>query len=60
MSNPLKKNPDEAARNMKAQNYQKSLEGGPPSTEYVKKGVKTTGPENPLATQAPRNRDGKK
>jgi hypothetical protein len=35
--------------------YTKSLEGGPPNTEYTKKGVKTTGPENPITAKAPRN-----
>jgi hypothetical protein len=55
MNNALKKNPDEAARNAKAEMYTKSLEGGPPNTEYTKKGVKTTGPENPITAKAPRN-----
>lgn len=44
-SNKLKKNPDEAARNWNPVHYTKSLEGGPPSTEYNKGGSKTTGPE---------------
>ena len=56
----LKKNPDEAGRNARPVPYQKSLEGGPPSTEYTKKGVKTTGPVNPLSTNPPRNSSGGK
>jgi hypothetical protein len=52
----LKKNPDEAARNMKAQHYTKSLEGGPPSSEYAKKMARTEGPNDPLAKQAKRNK----
>jgi hypothetical protein len=54
----LKSNPDEAARKAKPQMYTKSLEGGPPSTEYAKKADKTTGPVNPLSTTPPRNRRG--
>jgi hypothetical protein len=52
----LKKNPDEAARNMKAQHYTKSLEGGPPSTEYASKRSRTEGPNDVLAKQAKRNK----
>lgn len=55
-SKALKKNPDEAARNMKAQHYTKALEGGPPSTEYSSKRGKTEGPHDPLATKAKRNK----
>lgn len=55
-SKALKKNPDEAARTMKAQDYRKSLEGGPPSTEYSSKKGKTEGPHDPLATKPPRNK----
>jgi hypothetical protein len=56
MAEYLKKNPDEAARNAKAQMYTKSLDGGPPSTEYAKKATKTEGPNQVIPGQkAPRN-----
>jgi hypothetical protein len=55
MSNALKKNPDEAARNADAVPYEKSLEGGPPNSEYVGRS-ETTGPVNVLTSKkAPRN-----
>lgn len=49
----LKKNPDEAGRNAKAQHYTKSLDGGPPATEYAKKSTKTTGPHQVIPGQKP-------
>jgi hypothetical protein len=55
-SKALKKNPDEAGRNARPQHYTKSLEGGPPSTEYASKGSKTEGPNDVIAKQAKRNR----
>ena len=57
-SKALKKNPDEAGRNARAQMYTKSLEGGPPSTEYASKGSKTEGPNDVVAHKAPRNPKG--
>ena len=54
-SKALKKNPDVAGRNAKPQMYYKSLEGGPPSTEYASKGSKTEGPNDVIARKAPRN-----
>jgi hypothetical protein len=54
-SKALKKNPDEAGRNARPQMYTKSLEGGPPSSEYVSKGSKTEGPNDTVAKKAPRN-----
>jgi hypothetical protein len=57
MAVSLKKNPDESGRNPKAEMYTKSLEGGPPSTEYAKKSTKTTGPNQVIPNQkAPRNK----
>ena len=53
--NALKKNPDEAGRNAKPVMYTKSLEGGPPSSEYAKKLAKTEGPNDVIARKAPRN-----
>ena len=56
----LKKNPDEAGRNATPQMYTKSLDGGPPSTEYARGGSKTTGPTQVIPGQkAPRNGSGK-
>lgn len=56
-SKGLKKNPDEAGRNWNPVMYTKSLEGGPPSTEYASKNSKTTGPIQVIPNQkAPRNR----
>jgi hypothetical protein len=56
----LKKNPDELAKSTKPRPYTDSLRGSPPSTEYVSKGSKTTGPVNPLASRnAPRNPRGR-
>lgn len=53
----LKKNPDEAGRSARPVMYTKSLEGGPPSTEYAKKSTKTTGPNQVIPNQkAPRNK----
>jgi hypothetical protein len=55
----LKKNPDEAGRNANPVMYTKSLEGGPPSTEYAKSGKQTTGPNQVIPGQkAPRNSKG--
>jgi hypothetical protein len=57
MSVSLKKNPDESGRNAKPQMYTKSLEGGPPSTEYAKKANKTEGPNQVIpGKKAPRNK----
>jgi len=54
--NALKKNPDEAGRSARPQMYTKSLEGGPPSSEYAKSAKKTTGPHQVIPGQkAPRN-----
>jgi hypothetical protein len=54
--NALKKNPDEAGRNAKPVMYTKSLEGGPPSSEYARKASKTEGPNDLIAKKAPRNK----
>ena len=56
MPKELTKNPDEAGRNAKAQMYTKSLEGGPPSSEYAKSAKKTEGPNDVLAHKAKRNK----
>ena len=53
--NALKKNPDEAGRNARPVMYTKSLEGGPPSTEYASKGSKTEGPNDVIARKVKRN-----
>jgi hypothetical protein len=53
--NALKKNPDDVGRTAKPSLYTKSLEGGPPSTEYTSKGSKTEGPNDVIAKQAKRN-----
>ena len=55
--NKLKKNPDDAARNWNPVMYTKSLEGGPPATEYAKKSpTKSEGPNQVIPNQkAPRN-----
>jgi hypothetical protein len=51
----LKRNPDEVGRSAKPVMYTKSLEGGPPASEYASKGSKTEGPNDVLATKAKRN-----
>lgn len=57
--NALKKNPDEVGRTARPDLYTKSLEGGPPATEYARKGDKTTGPNDPIDKKAPRNPRGR-
>ena len=53
----LKKNPDEVGRNVRAEHYTKSLEGGPPNTEYARDAKKTTGPNQVIpGKKAPRNK----
>jgi hypothetical protein len=54
--NALKKNPDEVGRNAKPSMYTKSLEGGPPASEYTSKGSKTEGPTDTVMKKAPRNK----
>jgi hypothetical protein len=58
MAKELKQNPDTAGRNPRAQMYTKSLEGGPPASEYAKSAKKTEGPNDNLAHKAPRNSKG--